>query len=253
VGALSHYLERAGIATTQISLVRQHSEKINPPRALYCPFELGRPFGAPNEPEFQKRVLMEVLKLLERTDGPILDDFPDGPPGPASSSEEDTEGWTCPVNFGDGVKDVSVEDDPLAALTQEIDYMRSWYDLFVEKNKKTTLGISEIDFDVCVKYVVDFIDDKDTTPPRTDIPRHQMLKLALDDIKTYYFEAGLARPGHATDKTLADWYYGETTAGTVLLKVNEACANSGDEVLIGMSDRRIIPIHQQHLKQQPTS
>ncbi|MBT7954354.1 MAG: hypothetical protein HN731_04145 [Rhodospirillaceae bacterium] len=230
--------------------MRQHSEKIKPPRALYCPFELGRPFGAPNEPEFQKRVLTETLKLLERTDGPILDDFPDGPPGPATDDDGDIEGWTCPVNFGDGTHDISVEDDPLAALNQEIELMRSWYEMFVEKNNKTSVGISEVDFETCIKYLVDFISDKDTPPPRTDIPRYNMLKLATDEMKAYYFEAGLARPGLATDKELADWYYGETTAGKVLLKVNEACANSGDEVLKGMSDRRIIPIHQQHLKQQ---
>lgn len=216
---------------------------------LYCEFELGRPFGAPNEPEFQKRVLTAALKLLERTDGPILDDFPDGPPGPATNDEGDIEGWSCPVNFGDGIKDVSVEDDALTALTQEIELMRTWHDLFLEKNKKSTMGISEVDFETCVNYMVAFIDDIDTVPPRTDIPRYQILKLATDEMKAYYFEAGLARPGNATDKELADWYYGETTAGKILLKVDEACANSGDEVLQGMSDRRIIPIHQQHLKQ----
>ena len=232
-------------------MVRQHSEKINPPRALYCPFELGRPFGAPNEPEFQKRVLTETLKLLERTDGPILEDFPDGPPGPATD-DGDIEGWSCPVNFGDDSQEVSVEDDPLAALNQEIELMRSWYEMFVVKNSKTSVGISEVDFETCIKYMIDFIGDIDTAPPRTDIPRYNLLKLATDELKAFYFEAGLARPGLATDKELADWYYGETTAGKVLLKVNEACANSGDEVLIEMSDRRIIPIHQQHLKQQTT-
>jgi hypothetical protein len=77
--------------------------------------------------------------------------------------------------------------------------------------------------------------------------------LALDEIKAYYFEAGLARPGTATDKKLADWYYGKTTIGSVLLKVNAVCANSEDEVLKMMSDRRIIPIHQQHLKHQTST
>jgi hypothetical protein len=40
----------------QISLVREHTEKINPPRALWVPFELGRPVGPPDEPAFQRRV-----------------------------------------------------------------------------------------------------------------------------------------------------------------------------------------------------
>ncbi len=214
---------------------------------MWCSFELGRPFGSPNEPEFQKRVLTAALNLLERTDGPILEDFPDPPPATPATSIEDLDGWSCPVNFG-GPEPITLEDDPHGALAQEIDLMRTWYDLFVEKNKKTLLGISEVDFDVCVNYLVDFMLDENTEPPRTDIPRYQMLKLALDDIKNYYFEAGLARPGNATDKELADWYYGETTISQILQKVNQVCAESDDEVLNTMSDRRIFPIHQQHQK-----
>ena len=57
MGGLGHYLEREGLATAQISLIRVHTEKIRPPRALWVPFELGRPLGTPDEPDFQTRVL----------------------------------------------------------------------------------------------------------------------------------------------------------------------------------------------------
>ncbi len=247
MGALSHYLERAGIATTQVSLVREHSEKIRPPRALWCGFELGRPFGVPNEPDFQRRVLVRVLNLLDRTDGPILDTFPDPAPGGGVDDLEDIEGWSCPVNFG-GPEPLSFDEDPRGALGQEIDLMATWHELFLEKNKKSMLGVSEVDLDACLDYVVQFAEDEFTKPPRDDVPRHQVLKLALDDIKTYYFEAGLARPGIATDKALADWYYGETTISKVLRRVNKVCEESDDEVLVTMSDRRVFPIHQQHRK-----
>lgn len=36
---------------------------------------LGRPFGAPNEPDFQRRVLKMLLALFERRAGPVLEDF----------------------------------------------------------------------------------------------------------------------------------------------------------------------------------
>ena len=48
---------------------------MKPPRALAVPFELGRPFGAPNEVEFQRKVLHNCLELLERESGPVLEDF----------------------------------------------------------------------------------------------------------------------------------------------------------------------------------
>ncbi|MDA0239211.1 MAG: hypothetical protein O3A84_04170 [Proteobacteria bacterium] len=247
MGALAHYIEREGISTTQVSLVKEHTLKINPPRALWAPFELGRPFGAPDEPDFQRRVLKAALKLLERDSGPVLEDFPEEAPG--SASEEDTEGWACVVNFSEAVKEITVEEDPLGALKQEMDRLRSWYDLGVEKrNGRTTVGISEVDLDILSEYFVSLIDDVDSAPPRTDIPRFQMVKLAADDLKAYYFEAAAAQPGNATDKSLADWYYGETAIGKILALVNESCRLSGDEVLMKMSDRRLLPIHQKHHK-----
>ena len=75
MGGLAHYLEDEGIATTQISLIREHTRQIQPPRALWVPFELGQPLGAPDEPELQLRVLRAVLGLLERETGPVLEDW----------------------------------------------------------------------------------------------------------------------------------------------------------------------------------
>ena len=56
MGALGHYLEEEGIATVGISLIRPQTENTKPPRALWVPFELGRPFGPPSDPEFQNAV-----------------------------------------------------------------------------------------------------------------------------------------------------------------------------------------------------
>ena len=61
MGALGHYIEREGIPTAQISLIREQTAAIKPPRALWVPFMLGRPFGAPNDPDFQRRVLRHLL------------------------------------------------------------------------------------------------------------------------------------------------------------------------------------------------
>ena len=66
MGAVAHYLEARGVPTTSISLVRENTVLIRPPRALWVPFPLGRPFGAPHAPDFQRRVLRRALALLAR-------------------------------------------------------------------------------------------------------------------------------------------------------------------------------------------
>ena len=87
MGGLAHYIDAAGVPTVVISLIRRHTEVMKPPRGLFMPFELGRPFGAANEPGFQRRVLLDALKLLERKDGPILEDSPDTPPDPGIAED----------------------------------------------------------------------------------------------------------------------------------------------------------------------
>ena len=53
---------------------------MKPPRALWVPFELGRPLGVPNAPDFQQRVLLAALELIEADEGPILKDYTEEAP-----------------------------------------------------------------------------------------------------------------------------------------------------------------------------
>lgn len=58
-------LERQGIATVAIQLLREVAERLRPPRALYVPFPHGYPLDAPDEPERQHDVLEAALRMLE--------------------------------------------------------------------------------------------------------------------------------------------------------------------------------------------
>ena len=58
-------LEREGIATVVIQLLRLATEKVRPPRALAVPFRHGYPLDSPNDPAGQRAVLEAALALLE--------------------------------------------------------------------------------------------------------------------------------------------------------------------------------------------
>ena len=62
-------LERRGITTVCIALLRDVVEKVRPPRALAVPFPHGYPLDAPLEPERQRRVIEAALALCE-VEGP---------------------------------------------------------------------------------------------------------------------------------------------------------------------------------------
>ncbi|PON16301.1 hypothetical protein C2W62_19225 [Candidatus Entotheonella serta] len=76
--------------------MREHTAGMRPPRFLWVPFELGRPLGAPNVPDFQRRVIVAALQLLEAARGPVLADFPED--APTAPMEADT-GWACPISL----------------------------------------------------------------------------------------------------------------------------------------------------------
>ena len=72
---LAAAIEREGIATVAISLLREVTSELRPPRALFVPFPLGYPLGAPHKAALQHQVIEQTLALLHRTDAPVFEDF----------------------------------------------------------------------------------------------------------------------------------------------------------------------------------
>ncbi len=228
MGGLAHYIEGEGIPTVVISLIRRHTEVMKPPRGLFVPFELGRPFGAANEPDFQRRVLLDALKLLERMDGPLLEDFPDEPPG--GGAADDNEGWTCPVNFAKSEADLSDTEKIVVSIKQEVAILAPWYDESVKNMKGRKLdGLTTLSKDEIVDFLMSFLDNQEIESIVDGEGLVRGLKLAADDLRHYYYQAAMAKPGIKSDVELGDWFYGATLAGWVFIKIREIMLNSDHE------------------------
>jgi hypothetical protein len=70
-------LEKRGISTVVLQLLREVAEKVRPPRALFVPFRHGYPLDAPGDATRQHRVIEAALKLLEQPSAtpPLLEDY----------------------------------------------------------------------------------------------------------------------------------------------------------------------------------
>ena len=245
MSGLGHILENAGLSTVSISLVREHTERIVPPRALWVPFEFGRPLGVPGDADFQRRVLVTALKLLETTSGPVLADYPEDVPDPAPS--ENREGWVCPVNLQPPA--AKADDDALvSAFLAEVAELQPWYDIGLERRGGTTFGASGLDIAECGRFLGDFLNDDGApaTDRWPDLRAGDVLKIVLMDIKAFYLEAALARPGAASSRDLEDWFWGETTAGNVFLALQRKCAASDDPFVATLGKQFIVPRAQTH-------
>ena len=73
MGLIAAEIERRGIPTVSIQLLREVAEKVRPPRALLVPFDHGYPLGRPDDPEIQRAVVAAALELLEEAGpAPVL-------------------------------------------------------------------------------------------------------------------------------------------------------------------------------------
>ena len=65
MGLVAAELERQGISTVAIQLLRSVAVKVQPPRALVVPFTHGYPLGTPGNAGHQHAVIAAALQMLE--------------------------------------------------------------------------------------------------------------------------------------------------------------------------------------------
>jgi hypothetical protein len=65
VGLVAAEIERRGISTVALQLLRRVAEKVCPPRSLWVPFRHGYPLDTPDDPQRQIAVIEAALRVLE--------------------------------------------------------------------------------------------------------------------------------------------------------------------------------------------
>jgi hypothetical protein len=232
VGALGHYLEREGVPTAQISLIREQTAAIRPPRALWVPFMLGRPFGAPGDAGFQRRVLLALLSLFERPSGPLLEDYPEDAPAEQAVAG----GFACPVSFAGLAQGGGLT----GALRDEVRQLASWYELARRRRGRSTVGVFGDSVDSAVAHLTSFLDGPPVQPP-AGMNAGTAVKRACDDIRAYYFEAAAAQPGNLSSSAIEHWFWRDTAAARVLFAVRDFCVASDDPSLKPLGKLGLIP------------
>ncbi|MDO9315695.1 MAG: hypothetical protein Q7T97_14240 [Burkholderiaceae bacterium] len=240
MSAVGHYLEEGGIPTASISLVREHSEVMRPPRALWVPFMLGRPLGAPDDAAFQHQVLRAALALFDAEQGPVLQDFAhDAPATQAAADEQD--GAACPVNFARPRQAATSGSALAAALADEIDELRPWHDLTVRRRGGSSVGLSGLTPAQAGAFLCAFAANQTPDNFRPEQPLGQSLKQVCDDLRAYYEEAAAAQPGGLGPTQVQDWFYLQTVAGQVLVAARGLGLTHADRSVGAMAEKVLIP------------
>lgn len=221
---LGHILETAGITTVVVALVPQHVKIIRPPRALLVPFELGRPFGAPDDDDLQRTVLSAALDLLDQQGpGPILETLVADVPTASVA-----EAWVCPVTFATPSSGSATAD----RLLEEARLLMPWFDRSSRLRGHTAADVSGLAVESICSWLCEFL----TPSPPVESPvagraLGETFKLAVEDLKAFYLEAVSAQPNCGTAQELNNWFWDTTVAGEVLRALREGAPDQADEVV----------------------
>jgi len=201
VCVLARVFEEHGLSTVALISVRGVAERLPPPRGLYCEFPLGRPLGRPNDPEFQRDVLRRAFALLDRADGPVLDDHPE-------VIASDVEALACPMppRF----------DPNLPEAVDEARGLRHAYDRTLARRGVTSIGrvLSADQVPDALAVLAAVAEGAEWTaagflgdPVQT-----------CHDIRTYYEEAAASLVDVAPAAGQGEaWFYEQTAAGRTML------------------------------------
>jgi len=68
-------IEKAGIPTIGVTIVRNYTEKVKPPRSIFLKWPFGHSLGEPFHVAQQRAVLIKAFKALQqiKTPGEIVD------------------------------------------------------------------------------------------------------------------------------------------------------------------------------------
>ncbi|MFO1081821.1 MAG: hypothetical protein U1E23_14470 [Reyranellaceae bacterium] len=202
MSAIAYYLESEGLQTTGISLVRENTEALRPPRFLWTSFPLGRPLGVPGDATFQRRVVVAALDLLRRASGPVLEDYPEDAPDDGAAPA-----LACPVGFSRP----TAADGWAARLRREVAELAPWHELSRRRRGRTTVGIAGEPVEASAGRLAAIVEG-----PSLDGLDARALKYAVEDLKAYYREALTAQPGAHDGAALEHLLHADTELGRAL-------------------------------------
>ena len=188
-------------------MVREHTVKVQPPRALFVPFPFGFALGKPNDPELQHRVLAATLELLAQPCGPVLANFP----------EEE-----IPEQLPQASLLRPPKAHTAADAADEVTALRAFYERWLEEHQGRTAvglcGIPQRRWRGMIRFLQAYAGGADAVLKEqpADMPQAQFIRYCVDDLKAFYYEARMAQRPDVSETALHTWFWGETALGQLL-------------------------------------
>ncbi len=206
--------------TTGVVLIKEHAERVKPPRMLAVPFNFGNTLGEANNPDYQHEVLEATFALLDHNSGPVLQQFETGPiPDPIVQGSH--------VINTSASKRFKAEEE----VRSFIDYYERWLSLNLGR---TGVGLSTIpygDFGKMANFLEGYIEGTTSDMPErpTQFSLAHFIRYCVDDLKSFCFESRMAQKPNITVNALHEWFWVETSVARLILRLEKRMASDDNE------------------------
>lgn len=225
-------IEQAGVPTVSLSLVREFTTKVRPPRALYVPFPFGRPLGAPGNPAIQTEVILSALALLEQSTPPVIEEFRLRDEDEHLDARWQSVGRRCGPQ-GCSLDDTLIQppapepyDGRLEPVLAEITALATAHRLYSGAHAGRTLvgssGVTPPTVTAAAELVHGFVAGE---------PHDRLaVRLSIDDLKAYYLEAKVGASPEVAESAAGanDWFWLETAAGRLIIAARDRLVTTTD-------------------------
>lgn len=207
------------MSTTGLVQVREHAERVKPPRMVWVPYAFGNVLGRPGDPLIQHQIMKAAFDLLDAESGPVLEEFQDDtvPEPLLQASETERSQSSKGLNPAD-----------------ELTALRPYYERWMEKNGgRTAVGVSGVP-QRRFRGVIRFLEacaagedsDYEGRPENVGVP--QFIRYCVDDLKAFYYEARMEQRPGADDSAIHEWYWSETAMSGLIVRLAETMSKSDD-------------------------
>jgi hypothetical protein len=205
-------------------LVREHTEKVKPPRAVYVPFPFGFPLGPPGNSTTQQAILDLAFSSLDAPSGPVLLDYRDD----AAAVEAGAPLQASDVDPDDRARE--------ADFATEVTLMRRYWEQRLAATGRTGVGLSKVPpqrFRGVVRFLEAFVADvhADSDDRAVDVPPALFIRNCVEDLRVMYVEARLQTHPHESSPDRQRWLLGSTALGLMLRNIRDAMESSDDPQL----------------------
>ena len=207
--------------TISLSLVREHTEKVKPPRAVYVPFPLGLPVGHPGNVPEQQAVLDLAFSMLDTPSGPVLFEYRDDRAAQEAGS---------PLQASD--VDVSAAARE-ADLATEVTLMRRYWEQRFAVTGRSGVGLSGIPpqrFRGIVRFLEAFVEDPsaDMSERPAQVPVLAFIRDCVEDLRVMYAEARMQTHPRESSADRQRWILSDTALGVFMRRLRDALEASDD-------------------------